>query len=75
MTRWLACLLPELPLSSRLVIDAGYAWTGSDEALTELAGWGAIELAWLEDPLPPEDVVAALHSVRIRRSPSRSATT
>jgi L-alanine-DL-glutamate epimerase-like enolase superfamily enzyme len=55
MRRWLGCLLPELPASSRLVVDAGYGWANADEALGELSSWGPADLAWLEDPLVPED--------------------
>jgi L-alanine-DL-glutamate epimerase-like enolase superfamily enzyme len=64
MRRWLECLLPELPVSSRLVVDAGYGWTNADEALLEIAGWGRADLAWLEDPLVPEDTYGV---VRLRR--------
>lgn len=44
-----------LPAGSELVVDVGFAWRGAEEALAELAQWGRPSLAWLEDPLPPED--------------------
>jgi len=43
----------------RFVVDAGWYWRTPAEALTELRTWGDAELAWLEDPLPPENVAAA----------------
>jgi L-alanine-DL-glutamate epimerase-like enolase superfamily enzyme len=56
MRRWLEGIAAELPAAARLVVDAGYGWTSSAEALAEVAAWGSLELAWLEDPLVPEDV-------------------
>jgi L-alanine-DL-glutamate epimerase-like enolase superfamily enzyme len=44
-----------LPPAARLVVDGGYGWRSSDEALAELPDWGGTPLAWLEDPLVPED--------------------
>jgi L-alanine-DL-glutamate epimerase-like enolase superfamily enzyme len=44
-----------LSASARLVVDAGYGWRASDEALAEIPEWGDTQLAWLEDPLVPED--------------------
>ncbi len=44
-----------LPDGARLVVDAGFGWRSSDEALAEIARWGDTPLAWLEDPLVPED--------------------
>ena len=44
-----------LPTTARLVVDAGYGWRSSAEALAELPDWGDTPLAWLEDPLVPED--------------------
>ncbi len=44
-----------LPARARMVVDGGFGWRSSDEALTELAAWGDTSLAWLEDPLVPED--------------------
>lgn len=41
---------------SELIIDVGFGWRDSDEALADMAAWGHPELAWLEDPLLPEDV-------------------
>jgi L-alanine-DL-glutamate epimerase-like enolase superfamily enzyme len=47
----------ELPAGQRLVVDAGFGWPDADAALAEIAGWeaGREALAWLEDPLLPED--------------------
>jgi L-alanine-DL-glutamate epimerase-like enolase superfamily enzyme len=64
MRRWLELVLDALPASTRLVVDAAYGWTDVEEALAETAGWPASELAWLEDPLVPEDVAGL---VRLRR--------
>lgn len=52
----LAELSRELPASAGLVVDVGFGWRDADDALAELADWGRPELAWLEDPLLPEDV-------------------
>jgi L-alanine-DL-glutamate epimerase-like enolase superfamily enzyme len=42
-------------LGERLVVDVGFGWPDADSALAELAAWDAPPLAWLEDPLLPED--------------------
>jgi L-alanine-DL-glutamate epimerase-like enolase superfamily enzyme len=55
MRRLLEVAAAGLPSSARLVVDAGYGWRSSDEALAELPDWGGTPLAWLEDPLVPED--------------------
>jgi L-alanine-DL-glutamate epimerase-like enolase superfamily enzyme len=55
MRRLLETAASGLPGTARLVVDAGYGWRSSDEALTELRDWGDTPLAWLEDPLVPED--------------------
>jgi L-alanine-DL-glutamate epimerase-like enolase superfamily enzyme len=47
-----------------LVVDCGFGWSNADEALAELAGWGNPQLAWLEDPLLPEDAIGC---AKIRR--------
>ena len=44
--------------TGRFVVDAGWFWRSAREALAEIRMWGDVELAWLEDPLPPEDVAA-----------------
>ena len=44
------------PSGTQLVVDAGFGWESAPAALAELAGWGGNPLAWLEDPLVPEDV-------------------
>jgi L-alanine-DL-glutamate epimerase-like enolase superfamily enzyme len=56
MRRWLDELAHALPASSRLVVDAACAWSDAGEVLGETAEWGEAGLAWLEDPLVPEDV-------------------
>lgn len=45
----------ELPTATRIVVDANWAWTSPDDALTELGGWPPGRIAWVEDPLVPED--------------------
>ena len=55
MRRLLEAAAAGLPATARLVVDAGYGWRSSDEALAELPDWGDTPLAWLEDPLVPED--------------------
>ena len=74
MRRWLETAAAGLPAGARLVVDAGYGWRSSEEALAELPLWGETSLAWLEDPLVPEDAEGC---AAIRRSgpiPSASAT-
>lgn len=53
-----------LPAGCGLVVDVGFGWRGAEEALADIRAWGEIELAWLEDPLLPEDVAGC---ARIRR--------
>ncbi|WP_025132539.1 mandelate racemase/muconate lactonizing enzyme family protein [Leucobacter sp. PH1c] len=53
-----------LPATCGLVVDVGFGWRDADAALAEIRAWGDIELAWLEDPLLPEDVAGC---ARIRR--------
>jgi L-alanine-DL-glutamate epimerase-like enolase superfamily enzyme len=55
MRRLLETAVAGLPTQARLVVDAGYGWRSSAEALAELPDWGDAPLAWLEDPLVPED--------------------
>jgi len=55
MRRLLETAAAGLPPTARLIVDAAYAWRSSDEALAELPHWGDTPLAWLEDPLVPED--------------------
>jgi L-alanine-DL-glutamate epimerase-like enolase superfamily enzyme len=55
MRRLLEAAASGLPAASRLVVDAGFGWRSSGEALAELRDWGDTPLAWLEDPLVPED--------------------
>lgn len=46
----------ELPEDTGLVVDVGFGWRTSDEALADVSQWGDPRLAWLEDPLLPEDI-------------------
>lgn len=64
MRELLAVLNAELPASTGLVVDVGFGWRDADDALAELRQWGEPRLAWLEDPLLPEDVAGC---ARIRR--------
>jgi L-alanine-DL-glutamate epimerase-like enolase superfamily enzyme len=48
----------------RLVVDAGFGWPTAEAALSELHIWDAPQLAWLEDPLVPEDAAGI---ARVRR--------
>lgn len=56
MHELLAALRSALPATTGLVVDVGFGWRDSDEALADVREWGDPELAWLEDPLLPEDV-------------------
>jgi L-alanine-DL-glutamate epimerase-like enolase superfamily enzyme len=56
MRRLLDRAAAELPDEARVVVDAGFGWEKSAAVLEETEGWGEQRLAWLEDPLVPEDV-------------------
>jgi L-alanine-DL-glutamate epimerase-like enolase superfamily enzyme len=64
MRRLFAILEDELPSGVGLVVDANFGWRTPAEALGDIAAWRPPRLAWLEDPLLPEEVVAC---ARIRR--------
>ncbi|GAB3597927.1 enolase C-terminal domain-like protein [Microbacterium tumbae] len=64
MRELLGLLNAELPAETGLVVDVGFGWRSPDEAIAEIAQWGDPRLAWLEDPLLPEDVAGC---ARIRR--------
>jgi L-alanine-DL-glutamate epimerase-like enolase superfamily enzyme len=64
MRELLAILGAELPSSTGLVVDVGFGWPDAEAAVTEVAQWGDPSLAWLEDPLLPEDAAGV---ARIRR--------
>ena len=72
MRRLLETAAAGLPATARLVVDAGYGWCSSAEALAELPDWGDTPLAWLEDPLVPEDAEGCAAIRRGRRPPRRS---
>ncbi len=55
MRELIALLNNELPGSTGLVVDVGFGWPSADVALAEVSQWGDARLAWLEDPLLPED--------------------
>lgn len=61
----LAELDRELPADCGLVVDVGFGWRDADQALDEIGDWGSPRLAWLEDPLLPEDIAGC---ARIRRA-------
>lgn len=63
MRRMLATVADRLPDGQQLVVDAGFGWVDADHAVADFRAWGSPELAWLEDPLLPED---ALGCARIR---------
>ncbi|MFB7889464.1 enolase C-terminal domain-like protein [Cellulosimicrobium cellulans] len=61
---------PTVAGRSGVVVDVGFGWRDADEALADLDAWGVTGaagqpgdaepvLAWLEDPLLPEDAVGA----------------
>ena len=56
MRRLLDRVVAGAPPDARLVVDAGFGWEEAQAALAELESWEADSLAWLEDPLVPEDV-------------------
>jgi L-alanine-DL-glutamate epimerase-like enolase superfamily enzyme len=56
MRRLLDSAAAELPGECELVVDAAWVWRQPHEVERELRAWGDTPLAWLEDPLPPEDV-------------------
>lgn len=64
MRELIGLLNAELPAVTGLVVDVGFGWPDADAALAEIAQWGDPRLAWLEDPLLPED---AAGGARIRR--------
>lgn len=52
----LQTLQAELPKDAQIVVDAGFGWRDAEHALSETVGWEAFPIAWLEDPVLPEDV-------------------
>jgi L-alanine-DL-glutamate epimerase-like enolase superfamily enzyme len=59
-----------MPGSTRLIVDTGWAWTRAQEALADIALWSdAAPLAWIEDPLPPEDIDGYARLMRGRTVP------
>lgn len=57
MRELIAGITAGLPDGTGLVVDVGFGWPDSDTALRDIHEWGDPQLAWLEDPLVPEDVV------------------
>lgn len=64
MRQLLQILAAELPPGCEVIVDVGFGWKDADQALVEIAQWGNVSLAWLEDPLLPEDLEGI---ARIRR--------
>lgn len=56
MRRLLDRVAANAPTDAKVVVDAGFEWESPSAALQELSSWGCPPLAWLEDPLVPEDV-------------------
>lgn len=53
--RLIAAARKSLPEHCGLVVDTHWCWETSGDALRELSQWGDdLDLAWLEDPMPPE---------------------
>jgi L-alanine-DL-glutamate epimerase-like enolase superfamily enzyme len=52
--RLIAAAHEALPAHCRLVVDTHWCWETSGDALREISQWGDLDLAWLEDPMPPE---------------------
>jgi L-alanine-DL-glutamate epimerase-like enolase superfamily enzyme len=52
-----------LPAGARLTVDAAWCWKNPAQALGEMRGWPDAPIAWVEDPILPENVraCAALH--------------
>lgn len=65
MRELIALLNAELPASTGLVVDVGFGWPDAETAIEEIRQWGAPRLAWLEDPLLPEDAAGV---ARIREA-------
>ena len=53
--RVIAAARASMPPECGLVVDTHWCWDTSADAIRELDGWGSdLDLAWLEDPMPPE---------------------
>lgn len=64
MKELLQILAAGLPAGCEVIVDVGFGWKDAEEALSEIEQWGHVSLAWLEDPLLPEDIDGI---ARIRR--------
>jgi L-alanine-DL-glutamate epimerase-like enolase superfamily enzyme len=53
----------------RLVVDAAWAYATSEQVMRDVAAWGEVPLAWLEDPMPPENVTACARLARLLPAP------
>jgi L-alanine-DL-glutamate epimerase-like enolase superfamily enzyme len=58
MVHWLEALGAGLPAGSKLVVDCAWAYRTPAEALAELTLWPKLPVAWVEDPMAPEDAPA-----------------
>lgn len=56
MAELLNILRHELPAGCEVVVDVGFGWRDAPEGISELQQWGDAPVAWVEDPLLPEDV-------------------
>lgn len=57
LKRLLASAAKQLPSKARLIVDAAWWWRNPLEAFQEIRTWAdQVPLAWVEDPLVPEDV-------------------
>lgn len=65
MRELIGLLNAELPEETGLVVDVGFGWPDAETAIAEIAQWGQPRLAWLEDPLLPEDAAGV---ARIRQA-------
>jgi len=54
----LNALAGQLPMTTRVVVDASWTWQRADQALTEMHHWPSDIVAWVEDPFPPESTAA-----------------
>jgi L-alanine-DL-glutamate epimerase-like enolase superfamily enzyme len=49
-----------LPPGAELVVDGAWAFRDAAHLRRETAAWGDAPLAWLEDPMPPENTAACI---------------
>lgn len=54
----LGVLADELPPHARVIVDCGWYFRTPAAVVEELRGWPQVPIAWVEDPIAPEDVRA-----------------